>query len=171
LAVPWESCITLGRSWKYVSTDTAKSTLDVIRMLAETAAKGGNLLLGIGPDPLGRIPAGVAERLAEIGQWVRANGEAIYGTRPLPPYQSGPARFTRKAGRAYAIVLEPLSATSGGRITLRGIRPAEGAPVIWLSSGHSLSWVARDDGFVVDLPAPAAAATDAIVLSWPLHAA
>jgi len=171
LAVPWESCITLGRSWKYVSTDTAKSTPEVIRMLAETAAKGGNLLLGIGPDPLGRIPDSVAGRLAEIGQWMRANGEAIYGTRPLPPYQSGSARFTRKGDRAYAIVLEPLSAAPGGRVTLRGIRPAEGTSVTWLSSGQSLSWVTEDDGFVVDLPAPAAAATDAVVLSWPLHEA
>ena len=65
--VPWESCLTLGNSWKYVSDDQYKLTSEIIRMRNDVRAKGGNLLLGIGPDPQGLIPPEPAKRLREIG--------------------------------------------------------------------------------------------------------
>jgi alpha-L-fucosidase len=71
-------------------------------------AKGGNLLLGIGPDKTGALPPEVYERLEEIGQWMNINSQAIYETKPLAPYQEGKWCFTQsKDGKTrYAFYLK-----------------------------------------------------------------
>ncbi|MBM3496230.1 MAG: alpha-L-fucosidase, partial [Armatimonadetes bacterium] len=102
---PWESCLTLGTSWKYVEGERFRPAHEVIRMLAEVASKGGNLLLGFGPDPLGRLPSEAVARLREVGDWLRVNGEAIFGTRPIAPYSSGGARLTCRGDVTYAIIV------------------------------------------------------------------
>jgi alpha-L-fucosidase len=58
-------------------------------------AKGGNLLLGIGPDHTGAMPPEVYDRLEAIGQWMSINSQAIYETKPLAPYQEGKWCFTQ----------------------------------------------------------------------------
>ncbi len=166
LGVPWESCITIGRAWKYVSNETFKSPREVIRMLVEISAKGGNLLLGVGPDPRGRIPAEAAKRLAEIGAWMRANGEAIYGTRPIPPYQSGDIRFTQKEGNAYAIVLEPEKAVASGSLLVEGLCPAPGSQVTLIATGKPLVWKSTPNGFTVDLSSLPACDGNAFVVKF-----
>ena len=135
-------------------------------MLAETAAKGGNLLLGIGPDPLGIIPPEADKRFREIGKWLRANGEAIYGTRPVPPYQSGPARFTQKGPHTYAIVLPSGTDDVPARVVIAGLRPRPGTAVEMLKTSASLAWRAEGDGFAVDIPRGAAAGEHACVLRF-----
>jgi len=105
---PWESCITLGDSWYHTGPgERYKSTTWAIHTLVKIVAKGGNLLLGIGPDKTGELPEVVYERLAEIGKWIEVNGEAIYNTKPLAPYQQGNLCFTQsKDGKnRYAIYL------------------------------------------------------------------
>lgn len=151
LGMPWESCVTLGDSWKYVPEDRYKSSRAVIHMLVETAAKGGNLLLGVGPDPRGLIPSEAVQRLTEIGGWLRANGEAIYGTRPIAPYQSDGVRFTRKEPYTYAIVLaEEGEAAARGPVAISGLRPLPGTNVDLLGASDSIPWEDTDDGFRVD---------------------
>ena len=78
---PWESCMTLGNAWGYVPNDKLKSSAKVIHQLIEVVAKGGSLLLGVGPKPDGTLPEEAIERLDEIGEWMKINGEAIYNTR------------------------------------------------------------------------------------------
>jgi alpha-L-fucosidase len=69
--------------WGYSSLDHKwKSTAVLLRQLIDAVSKGGNYLLNVGPTPEGIIPEPSAERLREIGAWIRVNGEAIYGTRP-----------------------------------------------------------------------------------------
>ena len=81
----WETCMTINDTWGYKSADTNfKSTQELIRTLVDVASKGGNLLLNVGPDAEGVIPAGEAERLQAIGTWLDVNGESIYGTGPTP---------------------------------------------------------------------------------------
>jgi len=65
---PWESCITLGTRWNFLPDDKFKPASEVVRMLDGIVADGGNLLLGIGPDSQGLIPAEAVERLREIGK-------------------------------------------------------------------------------------------------------
>ena len=87
----WETCMTFNDSWGYKRGDDHwKSTGTLIRNLCDIASKGGNYLLNVGPDAQGRIPKESLDRLAEVGNWMRINGSAIYGTGPTP--------FGREAG-------------------------------------------------------------------------
>lgn len=82
---PWEACLTMGTQWAYKPTNEEyKSGTQLIETLIETRAKGGNLLLNVGPKPDGEIAIEQAARLQEIGLWLFTNGESIYNSRPCP---------------------------------------------------------------------------------------
>jgi len=81
----WETCMTMNSTWGFKKDDTRwKSSEVLIRNLCDIASKGGNYLLNVGPDSLGKIPEESLKRLSEIGNWMAVNGEAIYGTGPTP---------------------------------------------------------------------------------------
>jgi len=83
----WETCITMSRNWGYVKTDTLyKSTEKLIGLLVDAVSKGGNLLLNVGPTPEGVIKAENLSRMTEIGNWLKTNSEAMYGTKPWKVY-------------------------------------------------------------------------------------
>jgi alpha-L-fucosidase len=83
--VDWESCITMNNNWGYNSHDNNfKSTKEILQMIFDIASKGGNLLLNIGPKPDGTFPQESIDRLKEIGDWMKVNGEAIYSTQASP---------------------------------------------------------------------------------------
>ena len=80
--LPLEMCQTMNGMWGYkVADQNYKSTAELIRLIARAAAKSSNLLLNIGPQPNGELPATALDRLQGIGRWMRANGKSIYGTR------------------------------------------------------------------------------------------
>lgn len=79
--VDWESCMTMNAHWGWNEADQAwKSSKELLRNLIDIASKGGNYLLNIGPRADGTFPPAAVERLADIGAWMKVNGEAIYGT-------------------------------------------------------------------------------------------
>ena len=135
LPFDWESCMTMNDTWGFKLHDhNWKSTETLIRMLADTASKGGNFLLNIGPTAEGLIPEPSVERLRAMGAWLRRNGEAIYATGPSP-FRSLPwGRCTSKPGKLYLHVFDW---PSSGRLTVPGLRTpvkqarllANGAPV------------------------------------------
>ena len=92
---PWESCITLGDSWSYVPNDNYKSATKVIRTLLTIVARGGSLLLNIGPSPEGEWDEKAYTRLIEIGEWMKINAHAVYNTKPVAPYEKDGLFFTR----------------------------------------------------------------------------
>ncbi len=103
----WESCITMGNSWQYRPVNESyKSARELIEMLVETRAKGGNLLLNVGPMPTGELPREQSDRLREIGLWMMANRDAIHGVRPWVITNENDIWFTRENGTdtVYAIV-------------------------------------------------------------------
>lgn len=83
--VDWESCMTINNAWSWNKSDVHhKSTAECIRMLADTASKGGNLLLNVGPHPDGSILDAQRDRLLGMGKWMQVNSEAVYGTTASP---------------------------------------------------------------------------------------
>ena len=96
LAGPWESCFTLGTQWQFKPTNEKyKSGGQLIEMLIDIRAKGGNLLINMGPEPSGRIPFEQERRFRELGLWMFVNREAIHGIRPCPVIGEGELYFTR----------------------------------------------------------------------------
>jgi alpha-L-fucosidase len=150
---PWESCITLGGAWGYVPNDNFKSASKVIHLLVEIVAKGGSLLLGVGPGPDGTLSAVQVSRLQQIGEWMKVNGSAIYGTRTAEIYTDNNAFFTKgKNGKTFAIVpLEedkPVPSTIAWRKNL----PAKGTAITLLMNGKRVKWERGADTITVFLP-------------------
>jgi alpha-L-fucosidase len=106
--VDWESCMTMNTTWGFKFYDDKwKSSETIIRNLIDIASKGGNYLLNVGPTAEGLIPAPSVERLAEVGKWMKTNGEAIYGTTASPfSKQLEFGRATSKLNRVYVHVFD-----------------------------------------------------------------
>lgn len=123
LPYPWETCMTMGASWSYKPNDQYKSTGTLIRNLCRIVARNGNYLIGIGPDGYGEFDPVVYLRLNELGAWLKINGEAIYDTRPVAPYENDNCVFTRKRdGTVYAILL---AKEDGAAMPEKFVIPAE----------------------------------------------
>ena len=95
---PWEACFTLGSQWQFKPTnENYKSGTALIEMLIETRAKGGNLLLNVGPEPDGTIPFEQERIIRELGLWLFINQEAIYQVRPWHVTREDNLWFVRSA--------------------------------------------------------------------------
>ena len=104
--VDWESCITMNRNWGYNAKDhDFKSVPQLVGLLVETASKGGNLLLNVGPKADGSFPEESVTRLAAIGAWMTVNGSAIYGST-ASPFARAPFRATAQLNRLNLFVTE-----------------------------------------------------------------
>lgn len=80
---PWEACVTMGTQWQYKPTnEDYKSAGRIIEILIESRAKGGTLLLNVGPKPNGELPIEQEDRLREVAAWTFINQESIYEVRP-----------------------------------------------------------------------------------------
>lgn len=104
----WESCMTMNDTWGFHQNDhNWKSAETLIQNLVDCASKGGNYLLNVGPTALGKIPPESVERLRAVGDWLKVNGEAIYGSQAGPfakPLKWG--RVTSKPGKLYLHVFD-----------------------------------------------------------------
>lgn len=105
--LPLESCETMNKSWGFNLTDTSyKSVKTLIHYMVNAAGANANFLLNIGPMPNGRIQSEFTDTLGYIGEWMRKNGETIYGTRGnlVLPQEWG--TVTGKKGRLYVHILK-----------------------------------------------------------------
>ncbi len=156
----WEACMTMNDTWGFKSRDHEwKPVATLVRHLVESAAKGGNYLLNVGPTAEGVIPAPSIERLAALGLWLRTNGEAVFGTRRLRHHEEGEhILYTgAKDGRTlYAL----LTAWPGDELRLTRIVPDPGAEIRLLGHPFALSWRREGEATIIDLPEAARAASD-----------
>ncbi|MHB8971727.1 MAG: alpha-L-fucosidase [Pirellulaceae bacterium] len=136
----WEACMTLGDRWGWTKDSAYHSAGSVIRYLVRAVARNGNLLLDVGPDANGELDPQAVKILKEVGTWLQINGEAIYATRPVQPYELGNVFFTRKAdGTVYAIAL---SSQDGEPMPQSVVLPAsltDSAKLITLIGGDGTS--------------------------------
>jgi len=168
----WETCMTMNGTWGYKKDDNNwKSTDTLIRNLCDIASKGGNYLLNVGPTSEGLIPQPSLDHLAEVGRWMKVNGEAIYGTGATPfgaeagkfsateKDKNGKPKYiaswdwrcTTKPGKIYIMIFNwPAS----GKFELPGLQ-SKVTGVYLLASRQDLKFSQTDAGATLNLPATA----------------
>ena len=151
----WETCMTMGTHWGYNKNDVnLKSSSELIRMLIDITSKGGNFLLNVGPTGEGLFPERNVQRLAEIGKWMKVNGEAIHGTTP-GPFPQAPAwgRVTRKPGKLYLHVFDW---PKDGKLNVPGLTAKVNTAYLLANAKRmALTTTARAGGLEVAVPAEA----------------
>jgi len=154
LPYPWESCIIMGGGWSYAFNAKYRSAHELIHLLADIVAKGGNLLLNIAPSPEGTWDNEAYVRLKDLGAWMKVNSEAVYNSHPLQPYRDGKMAYTQlKDGTAYALYLADVNEkTLPAQIRLSAITPARNATVTLLGTKESLKWEKRGNEVFVLIP-------------------
>ena len=149
---PWESCMPLSDDWGWTPDARYKSARTVINTLVEITAKGGSLVLGVGPTGDGVVERREVEILEQIGDWLALNGEAVYGTRITPRYHDGNIWFTasRDGRTLYAVYALPEGEELPSEISWEGNIPA--GKLTLLSSGRRLRASVKDGRVTVRLP-------------------
>jgi alpha-L-fucosidase len=179
--VDWETCMTMNDTWGWIKRDNHwKSPKTIIRNLINIASKGGNYLLNVGPTGEGLIPDASVSRLAAVGQWMKVNGQAIYGTSASPFATPMPwGRCTSKSSHGYTaaphgamnmmgrctsksshgdttLYLHIFDWPGDGRLLLPGLKnKVKSARLLTESKKVSLPFQADANGLMILLPAAA----------------
>ncbi len=141
----WELTRGLGCSFGYNAQESVADTLtgtQLIHLLVDVVAHGGNLLINVGPDGNGRIPDLQQRPLTELGAWLDTNGDAIYATRPwtraaTTTTTGEQVRLTHRDATLYAVVLADQIPDN---LTLRKLCPSPGSRIGMLNEPGDLPW-------------------------------
>lgn len=149
LNFPWEKCLSLnGPSWGFTKAQNVMSLKDIVQMLVNVVDRGGNMLLNIGPDPDGIIPPAHVALLTNVGDWLKKNGESIYGTRagPFEPVDSLYGS-TNKGNKVFIHLISSSRVTSELHLPKfdRKIRSCK------LLNGQGLEFTQNNDGIKIAL--------------------
>jgi alpha-L-fucosidase len=151
LPYPWETCMTMGKSWSYVPGDVYKPAVELINKLVDIVSKGGNYLLNIGPGPEGELDPVAYQRLKEIGAGMKVNGEAIYGTRMYDVFGEGDSiHFTQSKDKKTQFIF--LSSFPQNSVVLNKILLNKNAKVQMLGTHKKLSWKKTSQGTEIKIP-------------------
>ncbi len=106
--VPWELCLTLNENWGYAKNKPwdYKTTENVLHMLVECISKNGNMLINVGPNAKGDIPKDSIRILKEVGEWLRVNGDSIYGCGISQFAKPEWGRYTQNGKMLYAHIYD-----------------------------------------------------------------
>jgi len=153
LPYPWESCIIAGGSWSWVPNAKYMSGHDAVHLLVDIVVKGGNLLLNIAPGPQGQWHVGAYNLLEEIGDWMKVNSEAIYGTRAIAPYREGKVCIASKAKDIFYIYyMADEGEKMPSKIGMTTFDLPSDAKIQMLGNGQTLRWERSGNGFLINIP-------------------
>ena len=151
--IPWMVIYPLGSSFSYEPVDSHHKGAEwIVHNLISSVAKGGNFMVGIGPDETGWFHPRAIQDLEQAGEWLKINGEAIYATRPYDPWHEGnEVFFTRSKDhrKVYAICTKWPEQT----LKLKSIRPSERMKISLLGETETLSWHEEEGSVQMDIPA------------------
>ncbi len=171
----WEACRGIGNSFGYNQFETAddyQAAPELIRLLVDIVSKNGNLLLNVGPRADGSVPEAQAATLESIGQWLAANGTAIYGTRPWTRFKDNgdngaEVRYTIKDNVLYVTVIAP---PTDQTLVLPEVPIRPDGQVRLLGCDQPVEWTRTEGRFVAHLP-PQRSADNIPVLKLELNTA
>jgi alpha-L-fucosidase len=149
---PWEACFTLGTQWHFKPTNEEyKSGTQLIEMLIEIRAKGGNFLLNVGPQPDGGIPFEQERRIRELALWMFVNRDAVHAICPWHVIREGDIWFTKAkdAETVYAFLTKVPDWRRGARkeFVLKSVRATEKTKVDVLGqTGRVVEYNPKADG-------------------------
>ena len=152
--MPWQVIHPLSRR-KNFSFEPDTSQLEdgtwIVENLVDIVSKGGNFMVGVGPDNTGVFHPAVLEALSYTGTWLDVNGEAIFSTRPWIHYKEGDlVHFTRTKDEKilYAFAM----AWPGKEFRSELVQPLKGSRVTMLGVSTPLNWNMKGGKLVVDIP-------------------
>lgn len=153
---PWFVIYPLGKTFSFDPQPTNyKGSGWVIKNIVDAAAKGGNFMVGIGPDANGKFLPTAIEQLNAVGKWLKQNNEGIYATRPREGdlWKEGDTiRFTKAKDKntVYAFSL----AWPGEELVLGSVKPVEGSKIHFLGFEEPLNWkYDSGKGLIISIPA------------------
>lgn len=137
---PWFCIYPLGTDFSYEPEAAKhKGTQWIVENLVDTAAKGGGLMVGVGPSPHGEFHPEAIRQMRGAGAWLRVNGEAIYATRAREGTgwsEGDNIRFTRSKDRRFVYAI--LTKWPGTEMTLKSVKPKSGSKVTLLGSNQEI---------------------------------
>ena len=149
-----------GGSWGFNLRDTEpKSLRDLVQYMVRAAGNNANFLLNVGPQPNGEIQAAFADRLREMGAWLKTYGDSIYGTHGGPVKPGGWGVTTQRGNTIYVHVLDP----SLSVLALPGIaKPVRAAHL--MNGGAKVNHAVSEGSVVLQLPKRAANEIDQVIV-------
>lgn len=153
---PWEESRGIGGSYGFnrdENIDDYNTSEELVHELVDIVSRGGNLLLNVGPTADGRIPVIMQQRLVDIGEWLKVNGAAIYGTRPWKKAPADPdlergIRFTQKDHDLFVIWTK----WPEDEFAIDGIDATEKTDVYLLGYRGRVEWKKTDGGIAINPP-------------------
>ena len=150
--MPWMVIYPLASSFSYdKEAANYKGSKWIIDNLVDAVAKGGNFMVGIGPDGMGKFHPKAIKQLEETGDWLKINGEGIYATRPVQHWKEGTdTRFTSTKDKkyTYAFTLK----WPGKQFILTTVIPVKGSAIYMLGYNKPLAWKYTEGKLVITIP-------------------
>ncbi len=141
---PWQAWVTVDKSqWSWKPNPTLLSPKEIIVDLLKTIGGGGNYLINIGPRPDGTFEPAIIENMKQVGSWVKAHSDAIYGTRAGD--FSEEARFvsTKKGNTTYLFILEnsvEQITLKSGQLKLLMVKDETGKAIRFKQADGQITW-------------------------------
>jgi alpha-L-fucosidase len=158
--IPWEAIFTHNECWGFSEHDHSfKSARTLIRKVAKVASRGGNTMINVGPEPGGQFPEPTRLAFAELGEWLRTNGESIYATAASPV---GPVPWGVITCRPGLLYLHVLDAPADGRLIGPGAS-ALGPGSARLLAGGILASATGGEDLWIELPLPLPDPRDTVI--------
>ncbi len=153
----WETCMTMNGTWGYKSYDhNYKSPQTLIRNLLDIASKGGNFLLNVGPTSEGEFPPESVDILSKMGQWMKVNGEAVYGTKASPWGLFPWGRCTRKEIKGgTSLYFSVFDWPADGKLIIPEFRNSVISAKLVATGGKVKTVLSKDGNLTISLPASA----------------
>ncbi|MBJ2175507.1 alpha-L-fucosidase [Aureibaculum sp. A20] len=152
----WAMWRGFGNSYGYNKNehpDNILSPKKVINTIIDCVSHNGNIEFNVGPKSDGTFSEIDLERLYAMGKWLKINGEAIYNTRVMKPYQEKQVYFTQKKDAIYVIYsTDDEETTPPSEIYISSFQPNDGVKITLLGVNKKLKWEKRDKGFIVKIP-------------------